>query len=67
MSDTTPANDRPGPSDDAEDGTSVIGADPDLATDPAETDVEAAPEGGVDDEHAAAEAGTGDEGGTRRP
>ncbi|SFR99770.1 hypothetical protein SAMN04487783_0385 [Agrococcus baldri] len=37
--------DRPGPSDAAENGTTVIGADPDLATPPAETDVNAAPEG----------------------
>ncbi|WP_306232018.1 hypothetical protein [Agrococcus beijingensis] len=45
-----PAGDRPGPSDVAVDGTTVVGADPDIATDPAETDVDAAPEGGVDDD-----------------
>ncbi|MEV7527706.1 hypothetical protein [Agrococcus sediminis] len=44
--------DRPGPSADAQDGTAVIGADPDIATPPAETDVEAAPEGGADHAHA---------------
>ncbi|SDS36422.1 hypothetical protein [Agrococcus carbonis] len=41
--------DRPTASDGAEDGTTVIGADPDLATDPADTDVDAAPEGSADD------------------
>jgi hypothetical protein len=41
--------DRPTASDGAEDGTAVIGADPDLATDPSETDVDAAPEGGTED------------------
>ncbi len=49
MSGSEPAGERPGPSDDAQDGTAVIGADPDFATDPAETDVDAAPEGGTDD------------------
>ncbi|WP_413316634.1 hypothetical protein AA0Z99_08330 [Agrococcus sp. 1P02AA] len=40
-------SDRPGPSEHADDGTAVIGADPDMTTDPAETDVEASPEGGT--------------------
>ena len=44
------AADPPVASDGAEDGTTVIGADPDLATPPAETDVEAAPEGTDDGE-----------------
>lgn len=39
--------DRPGPSAAAQDGTTVIGADPDFSTRPSETDVDAAPEGGV--------------------
>ena len=38
---------HPGPSAGAHDGTSVTGADPDIATSPAETDVDASPEGGV--------------------
>ncbi|GEK79656.1 hypothetical protein [Agrococcus baldri] len=38
---------EPGPSAGADDGTTVVGADPDLATPPAETDVDAAPEGGA--------------------
>jgi hypothetical protein len=46
-----------GPSDQAVDGTAVIGADPDIATAPAETDVDAAPEGGVN-EHGTGEHGT---------
>ncbi|QUW19784.1 hypothetical protein [Agrococcus sp. Marseille-Q4369] len=40
---------RPGPSEDAQDGTAVIGADPDIHTPADETDVEAAPEGRADD------------------
>ncbi|WP_072312913.1 hypothetical protein [Agrococcus sp. Marseille-P2731] len=43
---------RPGPSEHADDGTTVIGADPDMATDPADTDVEASPEGGTEDQRA---------------
>ena len=43
-------SDRPGPDEDAVDGTAVIGADPDISTPPAETDVEAAPEGRADDD-----------------
>lgn len=43
------AEHRPGPSEDADDGTTVIGADPDLATPPSETDVEAAPSRDVGD------------------
>lgn len=42
--------DRPDASEGADDGTTVIGADPDLATPPAETDIEAAPEGGATDD-----------------
>lgn len=53
-------SDRPGPSEAAEDGTTVIGADPDLATPPAETDVDAAPEGTDGDP-------TDDQLGTQRP
>jgi|GEM_PF-2674337 len=41
---------HPGPSEDAHDGTAVIGADPDIATAPAETDVDAAPEGDASDD-----------------
>jgi hypothetical protein len=40
---------RPGPSEGAQDGTAVVGADPDIFTPPSETDVEAAPEGRADD------------------
>ncbi|WP_347754279.1 hypothetical protein [Agrococcus sp. ProA11] len=47
MSGAEAAAERPGPSEAADDGTTVIGADPDLATPPAETDVEAAPSGDV--------------------
>ena len=45
------ADDRPGASDGAQDGTTVVGADPDLATPPSETDVDAAPEGGAEGDH----------------
>lgn len=38
---------HPGPSESAHDGTTVVGADPDIATAPAETDVDASPEGDV--------------------
>lgn len=38
---------HPGPSEGATDGTAVVGADPDIATPPDETDVDAAPEGDV--------------------
>lgn len=38
---------HPGPSAGAADGTTVVGADPDIATSPAETDVDASPEGDV--------------------
>ncbi|WP_405217024.1 hypothetical protein [Agrococcus sp. Ld7] len=51
----------PGPSEGAEDGTTVIGADPDLATPPDQTDVEAAPSRGVA-QHGDAD---GDEGASR--
>lgn len=37
------ADHRPGPSEGADDGTTVIGADPDLSTPPDETEVQAAP------------------------
>ena len=49
-SDAAAPSDRPGPSEEADDGTAVIGADPDIATPPAETDVDAAPEGRADDD-----------------
>jgi hypothetical protein len=45
--DGTASSSRPGPSEGAQDGTAVVGADPDIATPPAETDVDAAPEGDV--------------------
>lgn len=41
------ADHRPGPSEGADDGTTVIGADPDLSTPPEETEVEAAPSADV--------------------
>ncbi|MCR8672087.1 hypothetical protein NWP09_13150, partial [Agrococcus sp. HG114] len=40
---------RPGPSRDAQDGTAVVGADPDIHTPAEETDVDAAPEGRADE------------------
>ncbi|MGM1028377.1 MAG: hypothetical protein ACQEWM_00750 [Actinomycetota bacterium] len=38
---------HPGPSEGAQDGTAVVGADPDIATSPVDTDVDASPEGDV--------------------